>query len=74
MPEVGPLAKIKWDGLFGTLPWNELNELFAEDKAAEDKKESESDGLLTALENSQYAGGGQVDDFSVEALLQILRS
>ena len=72
MPGVGDLARIKWEnGLFGVLPWDEP---LVKDKDAKDKEEPKLDELLAALEDSQYASGGQVDDFSVEALLQILRS
>jgi hypothetical protein len=71
MPGVGDVARIKWEnGLFGILPWNESPD---EDKEA-GQETSKSDDLLAALEDSQYATGGHVDDFSVEALLQILRS
>jgi hypothetical protein len=71
MPGVGDVAHIKWEnGLFGILPWNESPD---EDKEA-GQETSKSDDLLAALEDSQYATGGHVDDFSVEALLQILRS
>jgi hypothetical protein len=72
MPGVGDLAHIKWEnGLFGVLPWEEPP---VKHKTDDNKEESESDALLAALEDSQYASGGQVDDFSVDALLQILRS
>jgi hypothetical protein len=71
MPGVGDVADIKWEnGLFGVLPWDEP---LVKDKDTKDET-SQSDELLAALEDSQYASGGQVDDFSVEALLQILRS
>jgi hypothetical protein len=75
MPGVGDVARIKWEnGLFGILPWEEQPAASAEDKQSKKTSEENSDDVLTALENSQYATGGHVDDFSVEALLQILRS
>ena len=75
MPGVGDLAHIKWEnGLYGILPWNEQPATSAEDtKRGKDSSEN-SDDVLAALEDSQYATGGHVDDFSIEALLHILRS
>jgi hypothetical protein len=71
MPGVGDVASIKWEnGLFGVLPWEEQPAPSADNK----QNKSQSDDLFAALEDSQYATGGHVDDFSVDALLQILRS
>ena len=67
MPSVGDVAHIKsLESLFGPL----LGTLPAE--PAHEKK----DDSLSALEgmDQEYASGGHVDDFSVEALLHILRS
>jgi len=67
MPSVGDVAHIKsLESLFGPL----LGMLPAE--PAHEKK----DDSLSALEgmDQEYASGGHVDDFSVEALLHILRS
>ena len=73
MPGVGDVAHIKWDnGLFGVLPWEEQPAPSAGTKQR--GKDSSEDDVLTALEDSQYATGGHVDDFSIEALLRILRS
>jgi len=67
MPSVGDVAHIKsLESLFGPL----LGTLPAE--PAHEKK----DDSLSVLEDmdQEYASGGHVDDFSVEALLHILRS
>ena len=67
MPSVGDVAHIKsLESLFGPL----LGE--APPEPAHEKK----DDSLSALEgmDQEYASGGHVDDFSVEALLHILRS
>jgi len=71
LPGVGDVAHIKWEnGLFGVLPWEEQPAAPAENK----HHGKSSEDILSALEESQYATGGHVDDFSVEALLHILRS
>ena len=73
MPTIGDVAHIKWEnGLFGVLPWEEQLAPSAEKK--DHGKNSSEDDAVAALENSQYATGGHVDDFDVDALLQILRS
>jgi len=67
MPSVGDVAHIKYlESLFGPL----LGTLPAE--PAHEKK----DDSLSALEgmDQEYANGGHVDDFDVDALLHILRS
>jgi len=55
--------------LYGILPWNEQNE-----EASKEKSGESSDNVFNALNNSEYSTGGHVDNFSVEALLHILRS
>ena len=75
MPGVGDLAHIKWDnGLYGILPWEEQPAAPAEETKHGKKSSENSDDLISQLEDSQYATGGHVDDFSIEALLHILRS
>jgi hypothetical protein len=67
MPGVGDVAHIKsLESLFGPI----LGTLLAE------QTNEKQDDALSALEDmdQEYASGGHVDDFSVEALLHILRS
>ena len=67
MPSVGDVAHIKsLESLFGPI----LGTLLAE------QTNEKKDDSLSALEgmDQEYASGGHVDDFSVEALLHILRS
>jgi hypothetical protein len=67
LPGIGDVAHIKSDeSLFGAIPGI----------SPEQKTETQYDPVaeLLAQGDEEYASGGHVDDFSVEALLQILRS
>jgi hypothetical protein len=71
MPSVGDVAHIKSnEHLFGALPGSE-------EAPASSAHETQSDPVAayqSQYEDQQYANGGHVDDFSVDALLHILRS
>lgn len=70
MPSIGDVAHIKSnESLFGALPGMET--------PASSAQETSFDPLTayqSQYEDQQYASGGHVDDFSVDALLHILRS
>jgi len=67
MPGVGDVAHIKSDdSLYGSLPWDDTPATSAKDEQPKD--------AVDALEQSQYAIGGHVDDFDADTLLNILRS
>lgn len=68
LPGIGDVARIKSDeSLFGAIPGT---------SPAQDAQETQYDPVaeLLAQGDEEYARGGHVDEFSVEALLQILRS
>jgi hypothetical protein len=69
LPGIGDVAHIKSDeSLFGAIPGIE--------SPASSAQETQSDPVAELLANmdGEYASGGHVDDFSVDALLHILRS
>lgn len=71
MPSVGDVAHIKSnESLFGALPGSEP----APASSAQEGQPDPVAELQSQYEDQQYASGGHVDDFSVDALLQILRS
>lgn len=71
MPSVGDVAHIKSnESLFGALPGSEPTPA----SSAQEKQSDPLAELQSQYEDQQYASGGHVDDFSVDALLHILRS
>ena len=69
LPGIGDVAHIKSDeSLFGAIPGTESPASSAHEENYDPVAELLSQG------DEEYASGGHVDDLSVEALLQILRS